>query len=73
MEVSKVWLVTAGWDYDGEEVIGVWSTEEAAEEHCLRALREEAYDFVFLRNAAVDTDFGLSGPPIVEFEDPEDS
>jgi len=30
MDGAKVWVLTIGYSYEGEEVIGVYSTEEAA-------------------------------------------
>ncbi len=42
---NKVWVVEAGWDYDGSEIIGVFSNYEKAIE-AEKVVREKKQDTI---------------------------
>lgn len=40
----KVWVLTGGWNYDGEEVIGVFYSERECQERADKV--QASYDYV---------------------------
>lgn len=41
----KVWIAFLGWDYEGDNVIGVYHTFEAARNKCLEDMGEDVSNF----------------------------
>ena len=51
---QTVYIVRAGWDYDGSRVLAVFSTIEAAEHFMSVQETQEVYDFVLVEPFIVD-------------------
>lgn len=57
----KVYVVTAGYSYEGSEVVAVFSNEEAAEEQVKRTKKAHSfYDHVSVEEWEVEDDAGNS-------------
>jgi hypothetical protein len=50
----RVFIVQAGWDYEGSRVIGVYASRERAEEAKKVEKAKGAYDFVMINEWEVE-------------------